>query len=79
MKIATTIDIIQSKKKLLVPEIRVWCHPKNGGDDYYYIFTGFGGAMKFIKENKKSKEFYVEEIPLIAFNGREINLWSISK
>jgi len=78
MKIATTIDLTQ-KKKFKIPEIRVWCHPKNGGDDYYHIFVSFDAAIKFIMENKTSKKFHVEEIPLIAFDGREINLWSMSK
>lgn len=38
MSILYTIDIMQSKKKIMdKPEIRVWCHPKKG-DNYYHVF-----------------------------------------
>ena len=75
MKFATTIDLLQGNKKLKTPEIRVWCHPHyigKDGDDYYNVFEGFKEAMDFIKEHKEA-----EKIPLVAFNGLEINLWSI--
>lgn len=75
MQIATARDLTQLKKKLKVPEIRVWCHPhyiEKAGDDYYNVFGSFKEAMDFIKKHKEA-----ERIPLIAFKGMEINLWSL--
>lgn len=63
-------DMLQDKKKLKIPEIRVWCHP-GGQDDCYYIFNSFEDAFKFIKWNPK----ITEGNPLIAFDGYEINLF----
>lgn len=77
IKIPALIDIMQNKKKLEVPEIRVWCHPhKVGlpGDDYYIPFQSFEGAMKFIKTYKGA-----ERVPLLAFRGYEINLFELKE
>lgn len=75
MNIATTRDIIQEAEgELAKPEIRVWCHPKNGGDDWYKVFSTFKEALTFIASSKEA-----ERIPLIAFRGWEINLWSMAK
>lgn len=73
MNFPTSIDLLQSKKKLKTPEIRVWCHPhyvKKSGDDYYEVFDSFAAAEKFIKTHKEA-----ERIPLVAFRGYEINLY----
>ena len=64
------IDLIQSKKKLKHPQVRVWCHPhyvKKSGDDYFYVFKDLKLAKKFIKKHKEA-----EEAPLIAYNGEEL-------
>lgn len=70
-------DVIQiySKKYFIqhIPEIRVWIHPKKGGDDYYNVFENFKEAMEFIKTHKDE----AEEVPLIAFRGYELNLFAL--
>jgi hypothetical protein len=63
-------DIMQFKKKLETPEIRVWVHPPEGGDDYVQTFDSFKEAIKFTKTNKGA-----ESVPLIAFRGFELNLF----
>lgn len=30
-----------------VLEYRVWCHPKDGGDDFYYAFATYEGALDY--------------------------------
>lgn len=72
MDIPTIIDMVQCEKKLQTPEIRVWCHPKDGGDDFYEVFDTFQQAEDFIPEHQEA-----EALPLIAFRGREINLYAI--
>lgn len=66
-----TIDLLQSKKKLKHPEIRVWCHPHyigKSGDDYCYVFKGLKLARQFIKKHKEA-----EKEPLIAYKGEELS------
>lgn len=78
MIIPHTIDIKQEKKKLDIPEIRVWCHPHRvgkKGSDYYYVFDSFKEAIQFILGNKEM----AEDVPLIAFRGYELNLFEIKK
>lgn len=65
---------IKNDKKLKIPEIRVWCHPLEGGDDYFVVFKTFEEALKFIEKNEEAEEF-----PLIAFNGYEINIFDGSE
>ena len=60
-------DITQSKKKLKDPQVRVWVHPKTGGDDYSKIFNTFDDAKQFIKTTPDAEK----EI-LMAFGGYEI-------
>lgn len=38
-----------------VLEYRVWCHDKNGGDDYYYAFTNSDDALEFSEENSSAE------------------------
>jgi hypothetical protein len=70
-------DYTQTTFKISTPEIRVWCHPHRVGkvnqNDYYRIFESFTQAMLFIAKHKK----IAEEVPLIAFHGYEINLWTL--
>lgn len=67
-------DLIQqSEGNYKVPEIRVWCHPGKG-DDYYNVFDTFKEAMAFIEHTKES-----EEIPLVAVNGYEINVFGVKE
>jgi len=76
MKILATKDMIQKfKGNLEIPEIRVWCHPhyvKKRGDDYYKVFDTFAEAVEFTNSHEEA-----EEVPLIAFRGYELNLWTI--
>lgn len=68
-------DLTQTEKILETPEIRVWCHPhyiNESSSDYYMVFATFQEAEKFIKEHKEA-----EDIPLIAFAGKEINIYSL--
>ncbi len=66
-KIAVSQDVIQQTEgKLKVPEIRVWCHPTEGGSDFVETFDSFKEAMEFIKED--NKDFRAEDVPLIAFD-----------
>lgn len=39
-----------------VLEYRVWCHPKDGGDDYYYAFANYPKALAFSKRTKGAEE-----------------------
>lgn len=62
---------------MVIPEIRVWCHPYRigkSGDDYYETFNSFLEAMKFISEHKEA-----ENVPLIAFRGYELNFWKMKE
>jgi len=67
-------DTIQELKgDLQVPEIRVWCHPSEGGD-YYEVFQTFQKALEFINTHIES-----EAMPLIAFRGYEIDIFAIGE
>ena len=80
MQVPATIDILQGRKKLKVPEIRVWCHPhkrpdfkeEDDGNDYYESFPTFEAALAFIIEHPEA-----ETVPLVAFQGYELNLWAM--
>lgn len=48
-----------------VLEYRVWCHPKDGGDDYYYAFETHGEALAFAEGNLEAEE------PLVLILQRE--------
>lgn len=65
------VDMTQygARKLLKEIQIRVWCHPKKGGDDYYYVFPSIKKAELFIKKNDEA-----EDVPLFALNGYEFNL-----
>jgi len=68
-----TRDLTQTKVKIKVPEIRVWCHPhriNETGDDYYKVFSTFNKALQFIKTHKEA-----EESPLVAIDGFEVNVF----
>jgi hypothetical protein len=39
-----------------VLEYRVWCHPEDGGDDYYYAFATLPKALAFTKRTKGAEE-----------------------
>ena len=67
-------DTIQELKgDLQVPEIRVWCHPSEGGD-YYEVFQTFQKALEFTNTHIES-----EAVPLIAFMGYEIDIFAIGE
>ena len=81
MNIPTANDLTQDREcgKSIneIPEIRVWCHPhfiNKKGDDYFIIFKTFEEALGFIKKHKEA-----ERRPLIAFRGKEINIFDIEK
>jgi len=74
--VPATIDIIQEHEgHNKLPEIRVWCHPLKGGDDFYYVFDTFMAAAKFI--TKPHKTYVPEKVPLLAFKGWELNLFNL--
>jgi hypothetical protein len=73
------IDLTQFKDKYETPEIRVWCHPKSGGDGYCYKFLTIKKAWDFIEQEKKSKKHHVEDCPLIAFAGLELTIADFRK
>lgn len=54
-----------------MPEIRVWHHSNKG--DSYKVFSTFQKAFQFIKMHPEA-----EEIPLIAINGCELNLFAFA-
>ena len=75
VEVPSTKDLTQRKEKLEIPVIRVWCHPHRigkSGDDYYKVFGTFSQALAFIKRHREA-----EKVPLIAFRGRELNLWAL--
>jgi len=39
-----------------VLEYRVWCHPREGGDDYYYAFASFPKALAFSQKTPEAEE-----------------------
>lgn len=72
-------DIIQETRgRLKHPQVRVWVHPKKGGDDYYYTFKTLCKAKDFIFKFPKSKG-RVEDTPLIAFGGYEMTAKEFAK
>ena len=74
MKVPVLKDTIQEVGvKLKIPEIRVWCHPPKigkDGEDYYYMFGSFKGALAFIAKHKEAEDY-----PLIAFRGYELSIF----
>ena len=51
-----------------VLEYRVWCHPEEGGDDYYYAFESFEEALEFSEETPE-----VEEPLALIYQEEHIN------
>jgi hypothetical protein len=39
-----------------VLEYRVWCHPDEGGDDYFYAFASYAEAKAFADGTKNAEE-----------------------
>ena len=39
-----------------VLEYRVWCHPEDGGDDYYYAFATYPKALAFSRRTTGAEE-----------------------
>jgi hypothetical protein len=39
-----------------VLEYRVWCHPEDGGDDYFYAFATFEEAAECARNTKEAEE-----------------------
>ena len=75
MNIKSIKDIIQQTNgNLLTPEIRVWNHPAEGGDDYYYTFDTFQEALNYIKNHPEA-----ENTPLIAIHGYELNIFDLEE
>ena len=76
VKVPAMTDVIQEVSGyLVVPEIRVWCHPhytRKDGDEYYQVFNGFQEALNFIKRHKEA-----EDVPLIAFRGYELSIFGM--
>jgi len=77
MEIPASKDMLQVERKLESPEIRVWCHPKVPGNDYFYTFDTFKDAIQFIRTNGDNTMFSTEKQPLIAFRGFEISIFAV--
>ena len=78
-KIRGMIDVIQEAgRKLKRPQIRVWCHPTKGGDDYYYVFNSvpkaYGFIFKVASDPKRLKKEVPEIHPLVAYKGYEMRI-----
>lgn len=55
-----------------VLEYRVWCHPKKGGDDFYYAYASYEEAQKASKSLRKSDNSIAEvEEPLALILQKE--------
>ncbi len=48
-----------------VLEYRVWCHPEDSGDDYYYAFKTYAEALAFAEHETEAEE------PLVLVLQRE--------
>jgi hypothetical protein len=75
MKVPALKDVLQEKKKLTIPEIRVWVHPERRGQtgsDWYQTFDSFKDALEFIRNTKGAETF-----PLIAYGGYELNIFQM--
>lgn len=73
MNVPAAGDMTQTQEKLVIPEIRVWCHPHyigEKGGDYYRLCSTFADAHKFIAEHREAEPF-----PVIAFDGYEFNIY----
>lgn len=52
-----------------VLEYRVWCHPRDGGDDFYYAFATYEGALNYsvqLREQDDALAKVEEPLALIA-------------
>lgn len=55
-----------------VLEYRVWCHPRDGGDDYYYAYATYEEAQAAADSMRKSDDSIDEaEDPLALILQRE--------
>lgn len=59
---------------LELPEIRVWCHGKDG--DSFKPFPTFDAACKYI-QSRAGKRAGCDSAPLLAFRGFEFKLWEV--
>lgn len=80
-KIVLMKDVTQmyGRKKLKVPEIRVWVHPAKGGDDYWYVFKTLKGASNWSKLNQNNPKYTRVETPLVAYAGYEMSVSGFRK
>lgn len=44
-------------------EFRVWCHPRSGGDDFYYAYKTLDGARRGYNRHKRNKSLIRVEPP----------------
>ena len=55
-----------------VLEYRVWCHPEDGGDDYYYAYTSYEEAREAVDLLRRSDHSIAQvEDPLALIQQRE--------
>jgi hypothetical protein len=54
-----------------VLEYRVWCHPEDGGDDYYYAFASYPEALRFSQKLAGTKGIAIIEAPLALILQKE--------
>jgi hypothetical protein len=58
-----------------VLEYRVWCHPKDGGDDYYFAYVSYEEAREASESLRNSDDSIaqVEEPLALIFQREHIN------
>jgi len=72
IKIPTKDMIQEFGKKLKHPQIRVWIHPKKGGDDYYRVANfSKNNLLAALLAKPFEKKGDIHEKPLVAYNGYE--------
>ena len=67
--------IQEFSKKLKHPQIRVWIHPKKGGDDYYRVANfSKNNLLAALLAKPFEKKGELHEKPLVAYDGKEFTV-----
>lgn len=72
-------DVLQEDNILETPEIRVWYYSEKTGEDTYLAFKSIPLALEFIRINKVNPNIKTEDLPLIAINGYEYDLFTMKE
>jgi len=68
------VDMTQLDHKIDIPQIRVWVHPKDGGEDRFEIFPSFEEAIEFAVHDDEA-----EDMIFLAFAGYELNIMGMAE